>query len=151
MAVACSLLATSARAAAPPALTAADVYSQLARDDGPAPVAQREARGDDLAKKSRGQLEMLPGAETAAEAAAGRVRVLDRQLAAAHQQLARLAAASYMAAPPTRRPRSPPVATPRQPPARPRPVNTPPSHPAPRDHHCNRRGLAGGKARQPRQ
>jgi hypothetical protein len=100
MAVACSLLASSARAAAPAALTVADAYSQLARDDGPTPVAQLEARADDLAKKYRGQLEMLTGAETAAEAAAGRVRVLDRQLAAAHQQLARLAAASYMGSPP---------------------------------------------------
>jgi hypothetical protein len=39
---------------------------------------------------------MLTGAETAAEAAAARVLLLDRQLAAAHRQLARLAAASYM-------------------------------------------------------
>ncbi len=43
---------------------------------------------------------MLTGAQTAAEAAAGRVRVLDRQLAVAHRQLARLAAASYMGSPP---------------------------------------------------
>jgi hypothetical protein len=39
---------------------------------------------------------VLTGAETAAEAAAARVLLLDRQLAAAHRQLARLAAASYM-------------------------------------------------------
>jgi hypothetical protein len=43
---------------------------------------------------------VLTGAESAAEAAAARVRVLDRQLAAAHRQLARLAAASYMGSAP---------------------------------------------------
>jgi hypothetical protein len=100
MAVACSLLASSARAAAPAALTTADAYSRLISADGPTPVAQLEARADELAKKYRGQLEMLTGAETAAEAAAGRVRKLDGQFAAAHQQLARLAAASYMGSPP---------------------------------------------------
>jgi len=43
---------------------------------------------------------MLTGAETAAEAAAARVLALDRQLAAAHRHLARLAAASYMGSAP---------------------------------------------------
>jgi hypothetical protein len=100
MAAACSLLATSARAEPPAALTTYNAYSQLVRADGPTPVAQLEARADELARKYRGQLEMLTGAETAAKAAAGRVKALDGQLAAAHQHLARLAAASYMGSPP---------------------------------------------------
>ena len=58
MAVACSLLATSARAEAPADLTAANAYDQLTRDGGPTPVAQLEAQADDLAKKYRGQLEI---------------------------------------------------------------------------------------------
>jgi hypothetical protein len=43
---------------------------------------------------------VLTGAETAAEAATARVLLLDRQLAAAHRQLARLAAVSYMGSAP---------------------------------------------------
>jgi hypothetical protein len=69
---------------------------RLLHADGPAPLAQLEARAAELARQYRGQLEMLTGAETAAEAAAARVLLLDRRLAAAHGQLAGLAAASYM-------------------------------------------------------
>src|SRR6516225_6048128 len=43
---------------------------------------------------------MLTGAESAADAAAARVLALDRQLAAAHRELAQLAAASYMGSAP---------------------------------------------------
>jgi hypothetical protein len=43
---------------------------------------------------------MLTGAKTAAETAAARVLLLDRQLAAAHSRIARLAAASYMGSAP---------------------------------------------------
>ncbi len=96
VAVACSLLASSARAAEPAALTRDGASGRLVRADTPAPLAQLEARAAKLSKQYRGQLEVLSGAETAAEAGAARMRVLDRQLAAAHRQLARLAAASYM-------------------------------------------------------
>ena len=97
MAVACSLLAASARAAAPAAQLARDgAAGRLLHADAPTPLAQLEARAAELSRQYRGQLEVLTGAETAAEAAAARVLLLDRQLAAAHRQLARLAAASYM-------------------------------------------------------
>ena len=97
MAVACSLLASSARAAAPAAqLTRDSAAGRLLHADAPTPLAQLEARAAELSRQYRGRLEVLTGAETAAEAAAARVLLLDRQLAAAHSQLARLAAASYM-------------------------------------------------------
>jgi peptidoglycan DL-endopeptidase CwlO len=92
VAVACSLLATSARAAAPAA---------LARDSGllhagsPTPLDQLEAQAAELSKKYRGQLDVLSGAKADAEAAETRVRALDGQLDAEHRRLARLATASY--------------------------------------------------------
>ena len=92
VAVACSLLATSARAAAPAA---------PARDGGllhagsPTPLDRLEAQAAELSKKYRGQLDVLSGAKADAEAAAARVQVLDRQLDAEHRRLARLATASY--------------------------------------------------------
>jgi len=92
VAVACSLLATSARAAAPAA---------LARDGGlllagsPTPLDQLEAQAAELSKKYRGQLDVLSGAKADAEAAETRVRALDRQVDAEHRRLARLATASY--------------------------------------------------------
>ena len=96
-AIACSLLASSARAAAPAAQLARDsAAGRLLHADAPTPLAQLEARAAELSRQYRGRLEVLTGAETAAEAAAARVLLLDRQLAAAHRQLARLAAASYM-------------------------------------------------------
>jgi hypothetical protein len=101
VAVACSLLASSARAAAPAALLARDsAAARLLHADTPTPLAQLEARAAELAKQYRGQLETLSGAKTAAETAARRVQVLNGQLDAAHRQLARLAAASYMGSPP---------------------------------------------------
>ena len=101
MVMACSLLASSARAAAPaPQLARESAAARLLRADAPTPLAQLEARADRLSRQYRGQLEILSGAETAAKTAAGRAGVLDRQLAAAHRQLARLAAASYMGSPP---------------------------------------------------
>ena len=97
VAVACSLLASSARAAAPTAQLAREsAAGRLLHADAPTPLAQLEARAAELSRQYRGQLELLTGVETAAEMAAVRVLALDRQLAAAHRQLARLAAASYM-------------------------------------------------------
>jgi hypothetical protein len=63
-------------------------------------VAQLEDQAAELAKQYRGQLEVLSGAETDAKAAADRAQRMDRQLAAAHDQLARLAASSYMGSAP---------------------------------------------------
>ena len=92
VAVACSLLATSARAAAPAAL-ARD--GGLLRAGSPTPLDQLEAQAAELSKKYRGQLDVLSGAKADAEAAENRVRALDRQLDAEHRRLARLATASY--------------------------------------------------------
>ena len=100
MAVACSLLASSARAAAPAALARDSAAGRLLTADTPTPLAQLEARAAELSRQYRGRLEMLTGAQTAAEAATARVSALDRQLTAAHRQLARLAAASYMGSAP---------------------------------------------------
>src|SRR5689334_20959973 len=100
VAVACSLLAPSARTTAPAAQLAQESAAAGLGADSPTPVAQLEDRADKLSKQYRGQLEVLSGAEAAAKAAAGRVRVLDGRLDAAHRQLARLAAASYMGSPP---------------------------------------------------
>ncbi len=91
VAIACSLLASSARAAAPTA--------QLPRADSPTSLTQLEAQAAQLSTQYRGQLETLTDAETAANAATARVLLLDRQLAAVHRQLANLAAAGYMGAP----------------------------------------------------
>jgi hypothetical protein len=97
VAVACSLLASSARAAAPAAQQTQDgAAGWLLHASAPTPLDQLEARVAELSRQYRGQLEMLTGAETAAEAATARVQLLNRQLAAAHRELARLAAASYM-------------------------------------------------------
>ena len=100
VAVICSLLATSARAAAPAALAHYGAAGRLLHADAPTPLDQLEAQAAELSKKYRGQLQVLSGAEAAAKAAADRVRVLDRQLDAAHRQLARLATASYEGSPP---------------------------------------------------
>ena len=100
VAVACSLLASSARAAAPDALARDSAAGRLLPAGSPPPLDQLEAQAAELARQYRGRLETLSGAEAAAKAAAARVRVLDGQLAAAHRQLARLAAASYMGSPP---------------------------------------------------
>ena len=98
--IACSLLASSARTVAPAALTRDGVAGWLLNADSPTPVAQLEDQAAELAKQYRGQLEVLSGAETDAKASAGRVQRLDRQLAAAHDELARLAASSYMGSAP---------------------------------------------------
>jgi hypothetical protein len=101
VAVACSLLASSAQAAAPIAqLARGSAAGRLLHADAPTSLTQLEARAAELARQYRGQLEMLTGAESAAEVAAGRVKLLDRQLAAAHGRLARLAAESYMGSAP---------------------------------------------------
>ena len=95
VAVACSLLATSARAAAPAAMARDGATGWLLHADSPTPLDQLEAQAAELSKKYRGQLEVLSGAKADAEAAATRVRALDRQLDAEHRRLARLATASY--------------------------------------------------------
>jgi hypothetical protein len=89
--VACSLLATSARAAP----TAQTRDGGLLHAGSPTPLDQLEAQAAELAKKYRGQLDVLSGAKADAEAAETRVRALDRQLDAEHRRLARLATASY--------------------------------------------------------
>jgi hypothetical protein len=94
------LLASSARAVAPAALTRDGVAGWLLNADSPTPVAQLEDQAAGLAKQYRGQLEVLSGAETDAKAAADRAQRMDRQLAAAHDELARLAASSYMGSAP---------------------------------------------------
>jgi hypothetical protein len=91
VAIACSLLASSARAAAPAA--------QLPSADNPPSLTQLEAQAAQLTTQYRGSLEILTDAETAANAATARVLLLNRQLAEVHRQLARLAAAGYMGAP----------------------------------------------------
>ena len=95
VAVACSLLATSARAAAPTAMARDGATGWLLHADSPTPLDQLEAQAAELSKKYRGQLEVLSGAKADAEAAETRVRALDRQLDAEHRRLARLATASY--------------------------------------------------------
>jgi hypothetical protein len=95
VAVACSLLATSARAAAPAAMARDGATGWLLHANSPTPLDQLEAQAAELSKKYRGQLEVLSGAKADAEAAATRVRALDRQLDAEHRRLARLATASY--------------------------------------------------------
>jgi hypothetical protein len=100
VAVGCSLLASSARAAAPAAPARDSAAGRLLTADTPTPLAQLEAQAAKLSRQYRGRLEMLTGAQTAAEAATARVSALDRQLTAAHRQLARFAAASYMGSAP---------------------------------------------------
>ena len=85
VAIACSLLASSARAVTPAALTRDSAASWLSAGS-PTPVAQLEDQAAELAKRYRGQLEVLSGAETDAKAAADRAQRMDRQLAAAHDQ-----------------------------------------------------------------
>jgi hypothetical protein len=92
VAIACSLLATAARA---------EPAARLARGSaaGTPTLAQLESSAAQLSKKYRGQLDILTGTEAAAKAAAARVALLDRQFAAVHRELARFAAASYEGAP----------------------------------------------------
>jgi hypothetical protein len=98
VAVACSLLTSSAQAA-PDAQLAREGSAGALLGAG-TPLAQLEAQAAELSRQYRGRLETLSGSEAAAEAAASRVRLLDRQLEAAHRRLARLAAASYMGSAP---------------------------------------------------
>jgi hypothetical protein len=100
VAVACSLLASSAQAAPNAELARESAVGRLLPADSPASFAQLEARAAELSKQYRGRLETLSGAESAAKAAAAQVQLLDRQIATAHRQLARLAAASYMGSAP---------------------------------------------------
>jgi hypothetical protein len=94
VAIACSLLASSAQAAAPAASLAA--AGQLPQANARTPLDQLEAQVAQLTKLYRGQLETLNGAVTAAKKSAARVALLDRQLNVVHRQLARTAEAGYM-------------------------------------------------------
>jgi hypothetical protein len=101
VAIACSLVASSALAASPARKLARESAAGLLLPaDTPASLDQLEARAAELSRQYRGRLETLSGAQSAARAAAARVRLLNGQLAAAHRQLARLAAVSYMGSAP---------------------------------------------------
>jgi hypothetical protein len=96
VAVACSLLASSAQAAAPAGLARDAAAGQSLRAGAGTPLDQLEAQVAELTKQYRGQLETLNGAVTAAQKSTARVVLLDRKLAAVHSQLARTAEAGYM-------------------------------------------------------
>jgi len=95
VAIACSLLASSAQAAAPAANLAA-AAGLVPQANARTPLDQLEAQVAELTKQYRGQLETLNGAVTAAKKSTARLVLLDRQLAAVHRQLARTAEAGYM-------------------------------------------------------
>jgi len=93
-----SLLAPSAGNAAPEAGAAlgARAAHALPAADSPGELAALEARAAALSRQYRGQVVMLTDAQDAARAAAARALQLSRELGRAHQEVARLAAASYM-------------------------------------------------------
>jgi hypothetical protein len=95
--VLCSLVAPAAGNAAPAARPALDasVAGQLSADSHVV-LARLEARAARLSRQYRGQIVKLAEAETAAEAATARARVLGRQLGRTQRRIASLAAASYM-------------------------------------------------------
>ena len=69
---------------------------RLLTANSPVTLASLEARAAKLSRQYRGQLVKLTDTASAAKAAAGQALWLRRQLASAQQQIARLAAASYM-------------------------------------------------------
>ena len=93
-----SLLVPSAGNAAPDArATLGDSAVQvLAAANSPSELAGLEARAAKLSRQYRGQVVMLTEAEDTARAATATARRLGRQLGRAQQEVARLAAASYM-------------------------------------------------------
>jgi hypothetical protein len=96
VAVACSGLVSSAGAAAPSGQLALDsATGPLTRTDTPMPFAQLESRADELSKEYRGQLELLTDAKNAAQTASAQAKLLNRELADAHNEVARLAEESY--------------------------------------------------------
>ncbi len=99
MLAAVSLATAPAENAAADAVAAASGTAELQHapaDSSPAELARLEARAATLARQYRGQLVQLTDAENAAQAAAGTVARLRRQLGQVHADLAGLAAASYM-------------------------------------------------------
>jgi hypothetical protein len=95
MAVVVSLLAPSAGHARPG--TPATLVSSAGPAASPAQeLARLEARAARLSKQYRGELVVLTDAESAARTTVRSVTRLRRQLAAARQQVVRIAAASYM-------------------------------------------------------
>jgi hypothetical protein len=95
--VAGSLLAPSAGDAASASRAApAASAARLLAAGSPVTLASLEARAAKLSQQYRGQIVTLTESADAAKAAAGKALLLSRQLAGAHQQIARLAAAAYM-------------------------------------------------------
>ena len=90
-----SLLVPSAGQAAPDARGAAGIQG-LPAANSPGELARLEARAARLTRQYRGQLELLTDAETAVKSALARAARLRRQLGPARQEVAGIAAASYM-------------------------------------------------------
>jgi hypothetical protein len=93
-----SLLVPSAGNAAPDAraMLGASAVHVLPTANSPSELAGLEARAAKLSRQYGGQVVMLTAAEDAARAATARALRLGRQLGRAQQEVARLAAASYM-------------------------------------------------------
>jgi hypothetical protein len=90
-----SLLVPSAGNAAP-AVRAVPGAGALSAANSPGEFARLEARAARLTRQYRGQLELLTDAESAVKSALARAARLNRQLRAARQEVAGIAAASYM-------------------------------------------------------
>ena len=90
-----SLLVPSAGNAAPDA-RAVRGAGALSAANSPGELARLEARAARLTQQYRGQLVLLTDAEGAARSALARAARLRRQLGTARQEVARIAAASYM-------------------------------------------------------
>jgi hypothetical protein len=90
-----SLLVPSAGRAAPGAGATPGVGA-LSAANSPGELARLEARAARLTRQYRGQLVLLTDAEGAARSALARAARLRRQLGTARQEVARIAAASYM-------------------------------------------------------
>ena len=90
-----SLLVPSAGNAAPDA-RAVPGAGALSAANSPGELARLEARAARLTRQYRGQLVLLTDAESAARSALARAARLRRQLGTARQEVARIAAASYM-------------------------------------------------------
>jgi hypothetical protein len=93
-----SLLVPSAGRAAPDARAApgAAGIQGLSAANSPGELARLEARAARLTRQYRGQLVLLADAESAAKSALAKAQRLRRQLGTARQEVARIAAASYM-------------------------------------------------------
>jgi len=90
-----SLLVPSAGNAAPDARAVPGVGA-LSAANSPGEFARLEARAARLTRQYRGQLVLLTDAESAARSALAKAHRLRRQLGTARQEVARIAAASYM-------------------------------------------------------